>query len=248
MALATPPLDRALALIAANGRPDVDVDGLVSRLDDLAGSVQATEPAAFCAELFGPGGFRGDRLDYHDPANSLLDRVLDRRVGIPITLAVVAIELGRRRGIALEGIGMPGHFLLRDARGPTSFFDPFDHGAVLDPDGCRRVFERLHGGLQTFRPEFLEPTPPRPIVVRVLNNLLGAYTRLAEREGVARVLGLQAVVPGAGVAVRRQLAGVLAADGQFLDAATTHDQLAVLDPDHAVDHERAALRLRAQLN
>lgn len=248
MAARTPDLDRAVALIAAAGRPEVDPAALLGRLDELASTSHAGDAAGLCVELFGPHGFRGDTVDYHDPANSLLDRVLDRRTGIPITLAIVAIEVGRRRDIELLGIGMPGHFLLRDARSTATFFDPFDGGVALDAQGCQRVFARLHGAQQAFHPEFLDPTPTRAIVVRVLNNLLGAYTRLGDREGVARTLGLQVVVPGAGVAVRRQLAGVLAADGQFLDAARTHDQLAVLDPEHAEDHERAAHRLRAQLN
>jgi len=86
-----------------------------------------------CAALFGPEGFRGNRADYYDPANSLLDQVLARRTGIPITLSVLAMEVGRRVGAPLVGIGMPGHFLVPEAPDGSSFHDPFHRGPPPDP-------------------------------------------------------------------------------------------------------------------
>ena len=93
--------------------------------------------------LFGDLGFTGDRDTYHDPRNSLLPDVLDRRLGIPITLAVLAIEVGRRCGVALVGVGMPGHFVARSAAEPHRYLDAFDGGRELDREGCRAVLQEL---------------------------------------------------------------------------------------------------------
>lgn len=248
VASGSPPLDRSLALIAAAGRSSVVPDEIVERLDRLALDVPADGAASLAAGVYGGLGFRGDRDDYFDPDNSLLDRVLDRRKGIPITLAVVAMELGRRRGVRLLGIGMPGHFLLRSATDEEQFLDPFDGGRVLDRDGCGRLFANLHGPSAAFRPEFLEPSGPVDIVVRVLNNLRVARLRSGDRHGLADVLRLQVALPGSQVGDRRQLAGVLAAEGRFLEAAALHDDL--VDDDHlrAAEHRAAAARLRANLN
>ncbi len=243
-----PPLDRALALVAATGRPEVDADLLVERLDLLAGAVDAAAPGPLCTSLFGPGGFTGNRDDYYDPANSLLDRVLDRRTGIPITLAVVAMEVGRRRGVALVGVGMPGHFLLREAGDGDAFHDAFDGGRPLDAAGCRSLFHRLHGSSTPWDDGYLAPTPRLDIVVRVLNNLRAAHLRRGDRHGLTRALRLQAALPTAGVGERRQLAGVLSAEGRFVEAADLYDRLADDDPHRADAHRAAAARNRARLN
>lgn len=250
MATPRPRLDLALSLIATAGRDGPGADELVARLDDLATRVRSTEPAGICTELFDPAGeiaFTGDRVDYYDPRNSLLDHVLDRRTGIPITLSVLGIEVARRHRVELEGIGMPGHFLLGD-RTTGRFFDAFDGGRSLDADGARRLFGALHGAEQPFESVYLAPTSPSMIVVRVLNNLRGAHLRRGDRAGLARALRLQAALPGTGLAARRDLAGVLAADGRFLEAARVHDGLAEDDPGASEEHLTAAQRLRARLN
>src|SRR5690606_13265031 len=117
--------------------------------------------------LFRSLGFAGDVEDYGNPRNSLLDSVLDRRRGIPITLAVVLIEVARRAGVALEGVGMPGHFLVRAAGDGELFADPF-HGVVLDRAGCEKLFAALHGPRARFRDRFLDPVGPRAILARML--------------------------------------------------------------------------------
>lgn len=264
VATGSPPLDRSLALIAAAGRPAVDVEALLRRLDHLAALVPGDDAVSLCAGVFGGAGrgeevvgeptrtgglrFEGNRRDYYDPDNSLLDQVLDRRTGIPITLAVLGMELGRRRGVDLLGIGMPGHFLLRAAADPELFLDPFDGGRPLDPEGCRRLFRVLHGASAAFSESYLEPTGPVDIVVRVLNNLRVARLRRGDRHGLADVLRLQVALPGSGLGDRRQLAGVLAADGRFLEAAALHDELVEEDHARADEHRAAAVRLRANLN
>jgi regulator of sirC expression with transglutaminase-like and TPR domain len=248
-----PPLGRALALVAATGRPEVRPDAVVAALDDLAARAATAVPApadpgTVCAALFGPLGLRGNRADYYEPANSLLDRVLERRLGIPITLSVVAIEVGRRLGTAMVGVGMPGHFVVRDATDVDAFFDPFDAGRPLGRDGCRSVFRELHGESTPFSETYLDPTAGLDVVVRVLNNLRAAHLRAGDRAGLLNALRLQAVLPGAGVPERRQLAGVLSAEGRFVEASDLYDELASADPARADDHRAAALRLRANLN
>jgi regulator of sirC expression with transglutaminase-like and TPR domain len=228
----------------------VDPDRLLERLDALAGTVVATTADELCRALFAPGGeigLRGDRRTYHAPDNSLLDRVLDRRAGIPITLSAVGIEVGRRLGLPLAGIGMPGHFLLADAT-TGQLFDPFDAGRALTAARARAIFHQLHGSTATFDPGFLAPVSTPAILVRVLNNLSGAHLRRGDRRRAALALSLQAMVPGAEVPARRALADVLVAQGRFAEAADLHDWLGDAEPDAATEHRRAAVRLRARLN
>lgn len=247
-----PRLDRAAALVAGCGRPEVDPELLLDRLDLLAGRVGAmavTTATGVCSALFGDLGFTGNRTDYHDPRNSLLDQVLDRRTGIPLTLALVAVEVGRRLGVPLVGIGMPGHFLLRDGTDGDAFFDAFDGGRPLDRDACRVLFARLHGATVPFQVDFLDPTPSGAVVERMLNNLRAAHLRTGDRQGLIAVLRLQSALPGASPAVLRQLTGVLSAEGRFLEAAALHERLADEDdPARRDGHRRSAVRLRAHLN
>ncbi|MFM7062901.1 MAG: transglutaminase family protein [Actinomycetes bacterium] len=198
MATADPPLDRSLAVLAAVVTPTVGVDHLLAELDVLADSCAATTAEDLCRELFGPGGaFAPARDDYYSPANSLLDRVLGRRTGIPISLAAVAVEVGRRRGVGLVGVGMPGHFLLRAADDPEQFFDTFDGGRRLDPPGCRRCFAAVNGPEAALLPVHLAPVGSRTIVGRVLNNLQVAAGRSGDLQVGAAVQRIRVLLSGA---------------------------------------------------
>jgi regulator of sirC expression with transglutaminase-like and TPR domain len=242
-----PPLDELALAIAAAGRPGLDVDRQLGRLDALSAELDANSPAALCAELFGIGRFVGDTDHYYDADNSFLDRVLDRRRGIPITLSTLAIEVGRRLGIGLVGIGMPGHFLVRDASDVDAFFDPFVGGARLDIAGCASRFRQLHpsGG---FGEHLLDPVEPLAIASRMLNNLTNIYMQRGDVGNLAWVLRLRTSLPDATVSLRRQYAGVLANAGRFWQAADAYDALAEEQPERGDDHRRHASRLRARLN
>ena len=139
------PLARAALLIAAAEQPALDVDRQLARLDDLA---EAAAPRGDGHDelrrlhrlrefLFEERGFAGDRSDYFDPRNSYLNHVLDRRLGIPITLSLVLIEVGRRLGLEMEGVGLPGHFITGiRIGGDHVLLDPFNRGALLTVETC----------------------------------------------------------------------------------------------------------------
>lgn len=240
-------MDETVFAIAAHARADLDISEQLDRLEVIAAHVRASDPADLCAELFGAGGFTGDRVHYHDPANSFLDRVLDRRRGIPITLSVLAMEVGRRRGIGLVGIGMPGHFLVREVGGDR-YFDPFEGGITLDVEGCRRRFEQVHGPAAVFHPDLLAPVDALDITSRILVNLTRAYLLRGDRSSLVWVLDLRTQLPGDHAALHRQLAGLFVQLGRFAEAAARFELLAELQPDRAAVHRRAAERIRARLN
>ena len=175
--------------------------------------------------------------------------MLDRRTGIPITLAVVLIEIGRRLGLPLAGVGMPAHFLVRDEVDPAVFVDPFD-GETLDADGCERQFRSLRGSGAEFDPTFLDPVGPLVIVRRVLGNLALVYSRQQDRPSLTWVLGLIALLPDATVRDHARAGRVLNAGGRFVEAAHHFDQVAEMsgDPETAQKARTRATRLRARLN
>jgi regulator of sirC expression with transglutaminase-like and TPR domain len=235
------PLDEALLLVAAHARPGLDLQQELGRLDALADGIGERSFDGLRRHLFVDLGFAGDRVTYHDPRNSLLPDVLDRRLGIPISLAVLAMEVGRRCGVALDGIGMPGHFVARSRTEPDRYLDAFDGGRELDAAGCRALVAEVAPGLP-WDDAHLAPTPPAAIVARVLANLAGAYRRAGDRHGLCWVLGLRLELPGATVHERRELGVLLGASGRFAEGA------AVLEASAEDRDQAAAARLRARLN
>jgi regulator of sirC expression with transglutaminase-like and TPR domain len=202
-------LDEAALCIAAQAEPGLDVDAYLARLDDVAASVRTPTLDGLVAQLFAGGRFAGNRADYHDPLNSFLNHVLDRGLGIPITLSVVALEVGRRIGVPLWGVGMPGHFLLRDKVDPSVFVDPFDRGRLLDEAGCRAVFYRVVGDAP-WENRFLDPIERPAIVARMLANLAVSYQRTRDLDALRWVSRLRCALPGATDLDRAELARLMA--------------------------------------
>lgn len=235
------PLDEALLIIAAHAHPGLDVEAEKARLDELAGGVEAGSFDSLRTHLFEELGFTGDHTTYYDARNSLLPDVLDRRLGLPITLSVLAVEVGRRCGVVLEGIGMPAHFLARSVTEPHRYLDAFDGGRELDLAGCRQLFERAAPGLP-WDEEHLAPSPPLTTVVRVLANLAGAYRRVGDRRALCWALDLRLQLPGASERERRELGILLGASGRFDEGAV------VLEASSEDRDQEAAARLRARLN
>jgi len=235
-------LDELMLLIAAHDHP-VDETSTRSQLDALAEGVDS-DPDELAKHLFVTEGFRGNTTDYGDPDNSYLDRALRRRVGIPITLSVVMIEVGRRCGVSLAGVGMPGHFLV--GAGAGVLYDPFDGGRRLTADGARQVFRALRPDVE-FRDEFLAPVGPRAIASRVLANLLNAFVD-RDPAGAVWAARLRLRVPGLGLAERRETASLLGSLGRFEEAASELDAIAALagdDGSERLARDAAALRARA---
>ncbi len=179
-------LVRAALIIARTEYPGLDIEAYVARVDELAQRVAARmagvdEPAQTIAALnqvlFQEAGLRGNREDYYDPRNSFLNDVLDRGLGIPITLALIYMEVARRLGFPLFGVGMPGHFLLKhyDIDGRETLIDCFNGGDILSPLACQRRLDEIYAGEMPLRAEFLFTISRRQMLTRMLNNLKTVY-------------------------------------------------------------------------
>ena len=242
-------LDEAALLIAAHAYPDLDVDAELARLDELAETCPAPTLDALVAHLFVDLGFQGNRCAYYDPRNSYLNDVLARRLGIPISLSVLAIAVGRRLGVPLAPVSMPGHFLVRDRVDPTVFVDPFAGGTVLDEAGCAARFRAVQGDDAPFDPRYLEPVPAPLVLARMLANLRAIFQADRDRAALTWVLRLRTALPDAGAEDRADLAAVLAATGHLAEAARQYAALAEqVGGELGEGYAASAHRLRARLN
>jgi regulator of sirC expression with transglutaminase-like and TPR domain len=188
-------LAEAALQIAAEEYAALDVGACLARLDALADEaaprVRAAQDTLERVEelvrFFEEHGFRGNTLDYYDPRNSFLNEVLERRLGIPITLSLVYLAVGQRVGIPFHGVSFPGHFLLRcEVPEGLVVVDAFEH-AVLDRDACQRRLDAALPVPALLDPELhLRPARPREILARLLGNLKRIW---AERGDLERTLG-----------------------------------------------------------
>jgi regulator of sirC expression with transglutaminase-like and TPR domain len=200
-------LATAALLIGATEYPTVDVQRELATLESLAAGAarwvsERQEPLqavnALSRWLFDDLGFTGNQEDYYDPRNSYLNEVLARRVGIPITLSLVYIEVGRRLGVPLLGIGMPGHFLVRHRDEEKLFIDPFHKGVLLSVDECRQRFHLMTNNTVAWEPGHLAPIRNRDFIARMLRNLKAIYVRREDFERALTVLDmLVALLPEA---------------------------------------------------
>ena len=242
-------LDEAALLIAAHAYPGLDVDAELARIDDLAATCPAPTLDALVGHLFADLGFRGNRCAYYDPRNSYLNDVVDRRLGIPITLSVLTMAVGRRIGVPLSPVSMPGHFLLRDRVDPDVFVDPFAGGALLDEAGCVARFRAVQGDDVPFAPTYLQPVAAPLVVGRMLANLQSIFQAGRDRAALTWVLRLRTLLPDAGAEDRADLAAVLAATGRLAEAARQYDDLAgQVGGELGAGYAASAHRLRARLN
>ena len=196
---------RAALTFARVEYPNLDPGPYITQIEELARRVSAKiddsgEPvqciAALNYVLFDEEMFRGNTADYYNPRNSFINDVLDRRLGIPITLALLYMEVARRAGFQLFGVGMPGHFMLKhyDIDGRSFFIDAFERGSVLSEDDCRRKIESIHAGQITLRPEFLLIVTRRQMLTRMLNNLRTIYLSRRDFRRAAQVVDLILVI------------------------------------------------------
>ena len=186
----------AALLIAATEYPGLDVVGQYEILDNLASGAAKRlgdngDPLAsvnnLSEYLFDEVGFQGNESDYYDPRNSYLNEVLARRMGIPITLSLVCIEVGKRLGIPLEGVGMPGHFLLRHRDEPEIYIDPFHRGILLSEEECAQLLRDATGSNVQWDLRYLTSVSNRELIARILRNLKGIYLNQRDHR---RALGI----------------------------------------------------------
>ncbi len=243
-------LSEAALIVAAEEYPNLDVSAYQARLDDLAQAagerLRAAPEASGGVEslnrfLFVDEGFAGDRDGYYDPKNSFLNDVIDRRRGIPITLSIVYLEVARRIGLEIRGVGFPGHFLVKPIGADDVFVDPF-FGRVLTLAQCADLLRETTGGALALRPEVhLRAATPREILVRLLSNLKNIFLRKGE---LGRALAcserILLLVPDAPLELRDR--GILY-DELDCQAAAVDDleRFLALDPD---DESAGAVRER----
>ena len=177
-------LARAALLIAATEYPQLDIDAEFAVLDSLAAGAsrrlgEGRDPL-FCVNalsdyLFDELGIHGNQEDYYDPRNSFLNEVLSRRLGIPISLSLLYIEVGKRLEVPLMGVGMPGHFMVRHREVEDLFIDPFHGGLLLSEEECSQRLSQVTGAIVPWDSRYLAPVANREFIARMLRNLKGIY-------------------------------------------------------------------------
>jgi regulator of sirC expression with transglutaminase-like and TPR domain len=250
------PLDEAALLIAAHARPDLDVVAALGRLDDLAGQVRSRGPGPAEADdvselLFHRLGIAGNTSAYDDPRNSYLDLVVERGLGIPISMSVLLIEVARRAGIGLVGVGLPGHFVVRDPSRPDTLIDAFGGGRRLDEADCRRLLAPTVGNVASLDPATFEASGHRATLARMLANLDHSFRRLQDVVGLTWVTRLRITIPGQPISTLVAAAGTLTELGRYDEAAALLDRIAERAelPLEAANRVRArAVSARARLN
>jgi regulator of sirC expression with transglutaminase-like and TPR domain len=252
-------LAQASLLIAREEYPDLEVGRYLARLDEMAEAVRrrlrggegfTSQIAHLNRLLFDELGFRGNREEFFDPRNSFLNDVLDRRIGIPISLSAIYLEVGRRIGLALAGVSFPGHFLVRyvgrDAPAEI-LIDPFNKGQILTETECRARLHEMYQGQVEYRPEFLKRARTREILQRMLDNLKVIYQGQRDFHRALKVQELLLCIhPGSPPAIRERAVIYyhLACFGQAAEDLEAYLAAAPEAPDAAETRERLKLLKR----
>jgi regulator of sirC expression with transglutaminase-like and TPR domain len=183
-------LARGALLIALEEYPRLDVDAYLARLDDIASRTErrcsAGEPLVFRlghlhAELFDTDGYRGDTTSYYDPRNAYLNEVIDRRLGIPITLSIVFLHVAAKLGFNASGVGLPGHYIVKvQFELNEVYVDPFHDGTTLTIAEIRDLLREVSGGSAELSSEHLRAWSGRQTLARVLVNLQNMWSRAGD--------------------------------------------------------------------
>jgi regulator of sirC expression with transglutaminase-like and TPR domain len=246
-------LDLACAALAVARieHPDLDDRHELARLDALAtrvGAARRSDAAATLERLkrllFDEEGFRGNADEYYDPRNSCLNDVLDRKLGIPITLSVLTMEVGRRVGLDIAGVGLPGHFIVSAALGSRSvLLDPFHGGAELTPESAADVAARAVGRPVRIQESHWAPCSRRQIVVRMLRNLKTTYARRSEWDRALGVIDRLLLIDAEAPMHVRDRGTVLVRAGRLWEGATEWESYLNRFP-HAQDADSFRQELR----
>jgi regulator of sirC expression with transglutaminase-like and TPR domain len=202
-------LARSALLVAREEYPQLPVAAYLARLEELAEETRGrlngeSAPLLILQELLNTlyrhHHFKGNREAYYDPRNSFLNDVLDRGLGIPLTLGIVLLEVGWRLGLPLEGVNFPGHFLVRfHGNAMNLLVDPYDGGALRFEDQAQELLDRIYGGMVRIHDSFLRTATKQEMVIRLLTNLKGLYLNSEEFEkalaAVERILLVRPLAP-----------------------------------------------------
>jgi regulator of sirC expression with transglutaminase-like and TPR domain len=235
-------LDRAALEIARIEYPDLDADACITELDHHAFAIaerarDLSDATAFIEAaneyLFVEAGFRGNEEDYYNPENSCLNRVLETKRGIPITLSVIYIEVARRLSKPVSGVGLPGHFLVRyDEENYSALIDPFHGGALVDVEQCCRLAQ-----LESLDHGMLDPVDRRHIAMRIINNLRNTYFARRETTKALQVLDLLIEAAPNSADEHKQRAVALLQEHRMHEALKAFHRYLELSPE-APDRER----------
>jgi regulator of sirC expression with transglutaminase-like and TPR domain len=248
-------LAEAALLVAAEEYPELDVRSYLVRLDEMGVALRQRledEPRperaimALNRYLFQEQGFRGNTEQYYDARNSYLNEVIDRKAGIPITLSTVYMEVARRAGLDVEGVGLPGHFVVRVQMPSRALLvDPFHGGSLLTERDCQERLDRIFDGKVKLEPKMLRPCRRKDMLERILRNLKAIYLRDQDKDRALRVVDLLVrIQPGSAEDLRDRGVLYAALDCYGLAARDLESYLA-LSPQ-ARDAEELAARV-AQL-
>ena len=192
------PLDRAALVLATEEYPEIEIPAYLRKLDKYAAGAEVLigvdrSPVNMIEGLneilFVQEGLRGNTEDYYDPRNSFLNEVLDRKLGIPISLSVIYMEVARRISFRINGVGFPGHFLVKHSTGDRDIIlDPFNHGRILTLNECQELLDKVHNSSVTMNPSLLQPMGKRSIITRMLFNLKGIYTQKEQYQRALAVI------------------------------------------------------------
>lgn len=254
------PLAHAALIIARMEYPNLDPEPYLEQLERYAARVEQMLPelpetpqviGALNYVLFIEDEFRGNQQDYYDPKNSFLNDVLDRKLGIPITLALVYMEVAQRIGFPLFGVGMPGHFLLKhyDVDGNETLIDAFNGGNILSRAECESRLERIYSGDMPFQPEFLHTVTRRQLLTRMLNNLRQIYLTSRDFKRALIVVDLVLAIHPRSSEDMKQRAMLRFSLGQLRGAAEDLETYVRMAPDasDADEMRQTALGLRQRL-
>jgi regulator of sirC expression with transglutaminase-like and TPR domain len=248
-------LELAALLIAAEDEAHLDLDvmeylkrlaGLGTQARERVAAARGAGVEAFNRFMFEEAGFHGDRQDYYAPHNSFLHQVLDRRTGLPITLSIVYLEVGRKAGLIVEGVGLPGHFIVRAGEKEeheTTLVDPF-YGKTLAAEDCQQRLDEIYGGQVTLDSSHLRAVTTREILVRLLMNLKSIYVNAQlHRQALAVVERILLLTPSATGEHRDR--GALLAQLERLPEAIAETQTYLNLSSDFPDHEQVREQLQA---
>lgn len=248
-----PALDLAALQIATIEYPELDPGSFVELLDSYARELgERIAPDAGGEEfihttnayLFEELGFQGNQQEYYHPANSCLNEVLTRRVGIPITLSVVYMEVARRLGRTVHGIGLPGHFIVQyEDEQISAFIDPFHAGRLMFETECFDLAREITGLDISSDPTVLKPAGKRQILIRMLNNLRSVYLQRSEPKKAIEVLSLLIQADPGSPGEYKQRGVCLAQTQKFQQARADFEMYLRLSP-HAPDRDPVSQQIQ----